>query len=148
MYTFLNTISEYKLLIVPCGAWLVAQGIKFFLVFLRDRKPDFSTLVSMGGMPSSHSATVCALATAIAISEGFTSPLFAIAFFFAIIVMHDAAGVRQTVSTQSTILNRMLDELFKGMPAFEQRVKEFIGHTRLQMFAGGLLGILLALWWM
>ncbi len=148
MNVFMDFFSTYRLLIVPAGAWLVAQGIKFVLALVRDKKPDFSILVRMGGMPSSHSATVCALATAIAIGEGFASPAFAISLFFALIVMHDAAGVRQTVSTQSTILNRMLDELFKDMPEFEKRLKEFIGHTRLQIFAGGLLGVLLAWWWM
>ena len=148
MYTFSESVFTYKLLLVPAGAWLVAQGIKFIMALIRDKKLDFSTMVRMGGMPSSHSATVCALATAIAIREGFTSPLFAISAFFAIIVMHDAAGVRQTVSTQSSILNKILDELFRGRPAFEQRLREFIGHTRLEIVAGGTLGILLAIWWM
>ncbi len=148
MRGFVELICDYRLLLIPAGAWLVAQGFKFILVLLRDKRLDFSAMVRMGGMPSSHSATVCALATAIGISEGFASPLFAVSFFLAIIVMHDAAGVRQTVGTQSSILNKMLDELFKGRPAFEQRLREFIGHTRLEIIAGGALGILLAWWWL
>jgi acid phosphatase family membrane protein YuiD len=103
----------------------------------------------MGGMPSSHAALVCALATTIAVVEGFGSPLFAIAAFFALIVMYDATGVRQTVGNQSVMLNRMLDELFKGKakvnPQFEQRLRELIGHTNFQVIAGAALGIIFAL---
>ena len=101
----------------------------------------------MGGMPSAHTALVCALATTVGITEGVNSIVFAVAVLFAAIVMHDAAGVRQTVGNQSNMLNRILDELFKGSPAFEQRLREFIGHTRLEIIAGAALGILLAWWW-
>ena len=101
----------------------------------------------MGGMPSSHTTLVCALATAVAIVCGVDSTIFAIAVFFAIIVMYDAAGVRHTVSTQSTMLNRILDELFKGKPAFEQRLRELIGHTKFEVIAGDALGILVAWLW-
>ena len=97
----------------------------------------------MGGMPSSHTALVCALATTVGIVNGMNSAVFAVATLFAAIVMYDAAGVRQTVSNQSTILNRMLDELFKGKPAFEQRLRELIGHTKFEVIAGAALGILL-----
>ena len=101
-------------------------------------------MVTMGGMPSAHTALVCSLATTVAIVSGVGSTVFAVATFFAAIVMYDAAGVRQTVSHQSTILNRMLDELFKGRPAFEQRLRELIGHTKFEVIAGAALGILLA----
>jgi len=108
-----------------------------------------SYLTTMGGMPSSHATLVCALATTLAIVEGLGSPLFAIAVFFAMIVMYDATGVRQTVSNQSVMLNRLLDELFKGKakvnPHFEQRLRELIGHTNFQVLAGALLGIVFAL---
>ena len=98
-------------------------------------------------MPSAHSATVCSLATAVGIIEGINSTIFAVSVFFAFLVMYDAAGVRKTVGTHSNIINRMLDELFKGHPEFELRFRELIGHTRLEIGAGALLGILLALWW-
>jgi len=101
----------------------------------------------MGGMPSAHSATVCSLATVIGIVEGFQTPLFAISVFFAFIVMHDAAGVRKTVSIHSGVLNDILDELLKNHPEFQQRFREFIGHTRLEIITGALLGICLAWWW-
>ena len=147
MNTILQFISDFKVLLIPFGAWFVAQAIKLLIALVRDRRLDFSYFISMGGMPSAHSALVCALATTIGLREGPQSPFFAISLFFAAIVMYDAAGVRKTVGTQSTMLNKILDELFKGRPVFEQRFKEFIGHSRLEIFVGAILGILLALWW-
>ena len=148
MNTILQTVSEYKILLIPCAAWFIAQAVKLLIALVRDRRLDVSYFWSMGGMPSAHSALVCSLATVIAIQEGFESPFFALAAFFAIVVMYDAAGVRKTVGTQSTMLNKILDELFKGRPIVEQRFKELIGHSRLEIFVGGLLGILLGVWWM
>ena len=147
MNAIIGSVISYKILIIPAGAWCIAQVLKLFIDFIRNRHLDFSNLITMGGMPSSHSATVTSLATAIGMKEGFASTLFALSVFFAIIVMYDAAGVRQTVGHQSNVLNKILDELFKGKPAFEQRFKELIGHSRPQVLAGALLGILLAWWW-
>jgi acid phosphatase family membrane protein YuiD len=73
--------------------------------------------------------------------------VFAVSLFFAFIVMYDAAGVRRAVSNQARILNRMLDELFSRSPSFDRRLREFIGHTPVEVFAGAFLGILLAWWW-
>ena len=95
-------------------------------------------------MPSAHATLVCALATTIALVDGIGTSLFAIAALFALLVMYDAAGVRQTVSTQSTMLNRILEELFKGNPAFQQRLRELIGHTKFEVAAGASLGIVFA----
>lgn len=111
----------------------------------KGRHLKLSSFTTMGGMPSSHTALVCALATTVALVHGIGSTLFAIAAFFALIVMYDAAGVRQTVSNQSTILNRMLEELFKGQPAFQQRLRELIGHTKFEIAAGAGLGISIGL---
>jgi len=142
---FWESILSNKVLLVPLAAWGTAQVLKVLISSIRDRRLNFSHLITMGGMPSSHTTLVCALATSVAIVQGVDSAFFAISAFLAIIVMYDAAGVRQTVSIQSTILNRMLDELFKGKPAFEQRVRELIGHTKWEVIAGAALGILFAL---
>ena len=147
MYSFADSIIHNKVLIAPIIAWFVAQLLKMLISLVRDRRLDLSYLVSMGGMPSAHSALVCALATSVALVNGVQSSAFAITVFFAIIVMYDAAGVRQTVSHQSNMLNRILDELLKGKPAFEQRLREFIGHTHFEIMAGAALGILLGWLW-
>ena len=141
----LNSLLDNKVLLVPLVAWLTAQALKVIVALIRDRRLDFSYIISMGGMPSSHTTLVCALTTTIAVLYGLSSPLFAIAAIFAVIVMYDAAGVRKEVSNQSTLLNRMLDELFKGQPEFEERLKELIGHTKLEVLAGALLGIVFGL---
>ena len=133
-----------KALWVPAAAWCLAQILKLIIESAKAGRLNFSYLITMGGMPSSHTALVCALATTIAVVYGVGSALFAISAFFAIIVMYDAAGVRQTVSTQSTMLNRIVDELFKGNPQFQQRMRELIGHTKFEVAAGAILGIVFA----
>jgi acid phosphatase family membrane protein YuiD len=145
----LEALLTNKIIWVPATAWVLAQVLKVVVASIRQKRFMLSYLTTMGGMPSSHAALVCALATTIAVVEGFGSPLFAIAAFFALIVMYDATGVRQTVGNQSVMLNRMLDELFKGKakvnPQFEQRLRELIGHTNFQVIAGAALGIIFAL---
>jgi acid phosphatase family membrane protein YuiD len=140
----LEAVLTNKALWVPAAAWCIAQILKVIVESIKVRRLSFSYLITMGGMPSSHAALVCALATTVAIVYGVGSGIFAIAAFFAIVVMYDAAGVRQTVSTQSTMLNRIVEELFKGNPEFQQRLKELIGHTKFEVAAGAVLGIVFA----
>jgi len=101
-------------------------------------------------MPSSHTALVCALATAVVMIQGFGSVAFAIATILAMVVMYDAAGVRQTVGRQSKILNRIVKELREKRPRdeVERDLREFIGHTQFQVIAGAVLGILIAWVWL
>lgn len=141
----MEAVLSNKVLLVPIAAWCLAQVLKVAIVSARERRLNLSYLMTMGGMPSSHTALVCALATTVALVHGVGSALFAISAFFALVVMYDAAGVRQTVSTQSTVLNRILEELFKGNPAFQQRLRELIGHTKFEVAAGALLGVVVAL---
>jgi acid phosphatase family membrane protein YuiD len=145
----LESLLTNKIIWVPATAWVLAQVLKVVVASIRQKRFMLSYLTTMGGMPSSHAALVCALATTVAVIEGFGSPLFAVTAFFALIVMYDATGVRQTVGNQSVMLNRMLDELFKGKakvnPQFEQRLRELIGHTNFQVIAGAALGIVCAL---
>jgi acid phosphatase family membrane protein YuiD len=140
----LEAVLTNKALWIPIVAWVVAQILKVVIESIKARRLRFTYMLTMGGMPSSHTALVCALATTIAIVYGLGSAVFAIAAFFAIIVMYDAAGVRQTVSTQSTMLNRIVEELFKGNPEWQQRLKELIGHTKFEVAAGAILGIVFA----
>lgn len=134
-----------RILLVALGAWLLAQTLKVLIYLWRDRRINLRHLLSAGGMPSAHSALVTALATGVGLSEGLRSPLFAIALVFAAIVMYDAAGVRQAVSAQARILNRMLDEIFVEQRFNEKRLRELIGHTPVEVVVGATLGLLVAL---
>lgn len=137
--------AAYKAIWVPLVAWFVAQVLKVIIHFARRKSFDLSLFWSPGGMPSAHSALMTALATTIGLLYGFDSPLFAISLAVAFIVMYDAAGVRRTVGYHSTMLNKMLDELFRGDKEFSQRLAEIIGHTKWEVFAGAMLGIVLGM---
>lgn len=126
-------------------AWLAAQLIKTLLSLRKTRKLNLSYIVASGGMPSSHSALVTALATAAARISGLGSPNFALAAVFAGVVMYDAAGVRLAVSRQARVLNLMIDDFFHERGLTEHRMRELIGHTPIQVFAGALLGLVLGL---
>jgi acid phosphatase family membrane protein YuiD len=123
-------------------AWFLAQLIKIIICFIKERRLNFRLLVASGGMPSSHTSSVCALTTSIAYVHSFDSPLFAISAVFALIVMYDASGVRRAAGEQAKILNRIMDDL-KNKREFDPFVplKELVGHTPIQVFAGAFLGI-------
>lgn len=123
------------------AGWLIAQLIKTVITLRKERKFNLGHLVASGGMPSSHSALVTGLATAVARVNGLNSSLFALAAVFAGVVMYDAAGVRLAASRQARILNKMLDDLFHERGLREERLRELIGHTPIQVFAGALIGI-------
>ncbi len=135
---------------VSIGAWAAAQLLKVFFGLAREKRLDLRYFVAGGGMPSAHSATVSALATAAAMIQGLSSVAFAITAILAIVVMYDAAGVRQAVSQQSVILNRIVRELVEKRPRgeVERDLREFIGHTPFQVIAGAALGILIAWLWL
>ncbi|HTI14261.1 MAG TPA: divergent PAP2 family protein [Dictyobacter sp.] len=140
-----NSLLDNRVLLASFLAWAVAQVLKTILELIKQRKLVISRLVSSGGMPSSHSALVTGLATAAGREVGVSSPIFAVAVVLASIVMYDAAGVRRAVSIQARILNQMIDEAFQGSPMAEKRLRELIGHTPIQVFAGAILGICIAL---
>ncbi len=143
----MSELIHNEALIIPFCAWAVAQVMKVFVCLAREGHLELHYIISSGGMPSSHTALVCALATAVAMLEGVSSPFFAISVVLATIVMYDAAGVRQVVKNQSIVLNHMLEELFKGRPISDQRLRELIGHTFLEVVAGATLGIFIAWLW-
>jgi hypothetical protein len=134
-------ILDNHVLLVSLLASVLAQIIKVFVDLIRDGKINFRTLVETGGMPSAHSALVTALAAGVGQTAGWESGEFAIAFVFAVIVMYDAAGVRQAAGKQARILNQIVDELFREHPTFnENRLKELLGHTPVQVIVGSALG--------
>ena len=133
-------------LICAALSWLLAQIIKTILHLIVTRKFDAERLIGTGGMPSSHSATVSSLATAIAVNYGSDSVYFAIALILAIVVMYDALGVRRETGKQAVVINEMIEmfnDMGKPMSA-EEKLKIFVGHTPMQVFAGCILGMLIA----
>ena len=132
------------LLINALTAWITAQILKVMIYALMNRKLDIRRLFGDGGMPSGHSATVTALAVTAGTEFGLDSAAFAIAAILAIIVMHDAMGVRLEAGKHAKALNELL-ELASSDLAGEIKLKEFLGHTPLQVGFGCLLGLVIAL---
>ena len=146
MSFFLELISN-KMLVAAVVGWTVAQVSKTILVLLLDRELRWERLVGSGGMPSSHSATVCALASSAAMVHGAGSGEFAIAAIFAFIVMYDACNVRLETGKQAVAINE-LQELLRKMGenlTAEEKLKELVGHTLPQVLVGALLGILIGI---
>ncbi len=138
----IGDIFNNRVLLVALIACLIAQVLKLAIEIIKNRKLNVQVLVTTGGMPSAHSALVTALAAGVGQSLGWQTPEFAVAMVFAIIVMYDAAGVRQAAGKQARILNQMIDELFQEHHEFhEDRLKELLGHTPFQVIAGSALGI-------
>ncbi len=145
MQSPLNDLLGNRVLWAAVAGWLVAQGIKVLLALYLTRKFEPSYLFASGGMPSSHSALVMGLATAVARMDGLGSIYFALAAVFAGVVMYDAAGVRRAVSKQAKILNLMMEDFFHERGLDVHRLGELIGHTPVEVFVGAALGIVLGL---
>ena len=135
-----------RVLLLSAIAWAVAQVLKVIVVLVVKKKLDIHYILSGGGMPSSHSATVCACATSTGILVGLQSPAFGIATIMAFIVMYDAANVRKETGELAKILNYRMEHWTEMKPElFGKELKELIGHTPIQVFAGAILGILIGL---
>ena len=143
---FLQDVFQNKIFVSAALGWLVAQVLKTIIYLIINKRFVAERMVGGGGMPSSHSATVCALATAAGMRYGGGSFEFAVAAMFAIVVMYDAMGVRRETGIQAKVLNEMMELLTnmgKEMSA-EDKLKELVGHTPLQALMGVILGILIA----
>ena len=138
-----------QILIISICSWAIAQIIKVIIVLIQERRIAWNFILGSGGMPSSHTATVASLATSVGLTAGLGSIYFSIAAVLAIIVIYDATGVRQSVGQHSVVLNRIVREFkFKTpRPEMEKALREFIGHTPLQVLMGALLGIAVAWTW-
>lgn len=138
-------LSRNSIFWAALTAWFAAQSIKVAFGVVKERKLDLHWFVDTGGLPSSHTAAVCALSAAVGLNHGFDSALFAIAVTFTIIVMCDAQGVRMATGRQSEILNKMLEDDYWKSKMDEAKLKELTGHTPVEVFAGMFLGIVVAL---
>lgn len=130
------------ILIMSVAAWALAQVLKLLVSMAVYRKFDIKYLTTGGGMPSSHSALVCACATGTGFAAGVNSAVFAATVVVAFIVMYDAANVRKETGEQAKILNYIMQNWKEVKPdLFAEELKELIGHTPLQVAMGAILGI-------
>ncbi len=143
---FFAAIGNNKVLWISALSWFIAQVIKVIHTLIVDRRFNAWRFVGSGGMPSSHSSFVMGLSTSVGLIHGWNSTLFAIAIVTSLIVMYDAAGVRRAVGRQAIIINQMIEDIHKKKEKklTEKRLKELVGHTPVEVFAGALLGILVA----
>ena len=147
MIQFLIDLVKNEVLMSAALSWALAQIIKTIIHLITTKKFVPERLIGSGGMPSCHSAAVCALVTSLVINEGVGSYLVAIAGLLAIVVMYDATGVRRETGNQAKGLNEFID-LFKkngSEISNDDRLKEFVGHSPLQVLCGAILGICFAL---
>jgi len=125
-------------------AWAIAQGSKAPIEYLRTRNWDWSLYLRAGGMPSSHTALVVAVAHGIGLTEGFTSAAFALAFVVAMIVVYDATGVRRQAGLHAEVINALVRDLVAGHPLKQEKLIELLGHSPLEALIGGILGLCVA----
>ncbi|MBI4395152.1 MAG: divergent PAP2 family protein [Candidatus Omnitrophica bacterium] len=122
-------------------AWICAQSIKVIRNVVHRRRFNARWIIDTGGMPSSHSSGTAAVATVVGLYAGFNTVLFLFALVFALLTMFDAASVRRSVGRQAVIMNRMIDEIYAEGKFSEQYLREFLGHTPVEVIVGALLGI-------
>ena len=138
-------IFENKVLMIPLMVLLITQVFKTIYFSIKNRKIDLFTLITTGGLPSSHSALVSSLSTVVAKVNGITSTEFAITVILAMIVMYDASGIRKAAGEHAKILNEMLEEKEYYNSKEYKKLKELLGHTKLEVFVGFLTGIILTI---
>jgi len=133
-------VNAWKYMLPPLLAWGIAQALKVILVSARQRRHNLRVLAETGGMPSSHSALVTGLTFGIGRLNGFNSAPFAIALIFSFVVMYDAAGVRRAAGRQAAVLNRLVEDLVAMRGIREDRLRELLGHTPVEVLVGAVLG--------
>lgn len=136
---------ENQILSITLIAWAFTQTIKVTLGVIREKKFNFSWFIGTGGMPSSHAAGATAMAVSSGLELGFSSPIFALAFVFAMVTMFDAQGVRRAAGEQAKILNKVIDDIYWQGKVGRGQLKELLGHTPFQVLIGSIIGALIAL---
>ncbi len=142
---FFLELSQNQVFITVLVSWFIAQTAKVFLGIITERRFNFKWFVDTGGMPSSHAATVAALACAVGLEYGVRSALFAVTLVFAWIVLMDAQGFRRSTGKQAEILNMILDDIYWNKKIGEEKLKELLGHTPIEVFVGTAIGILVGI---
>lgn len=137
-------LYDNKVFLTAFVSWFIAQALKVLLTLIIEKRLNLYRMVGSGGMPSSHSSTVMGLSTAVGLIQGWDSVMYGISLIFSVIVMYDASGVRRSVGKQAIILNTILEDLYQHKPIGNVRLKELVGHTPVEVFAGAVLGIVVA----
>jgi len=130
-----------RFLIAPLVAWTIAQTAKVIIYSIREHRLNLRVLAVTGGMPSSHSAIVMGMTTAVGKYAGINSAAFAIALIFSFVVMYDAAGLRRAAGRQAAILNRLVEDLVNMRGVQEAKLRELLGHTPVEVLVGAVLGV-------
>ena len=130
-----------RFLLAPLVAWTIAQTAKVIIYSIREHRLNLRVLAVTGGMPSSHSAIVMGMTTAVGKYAGINSAAFAIALIFSFVVMYDAAGLRRAAGRQAAILNRLVEDLVNMRGVQEAKLRELLGHTPVEVLVGAVLGI-------
>ena len=138
-----SQLFKNRILITTLIAWVLAQVIKVTIGVIRNRRFDFRWLLGTGGMPSSHATAAAALASSVGLETGWSSVYFALATTFAIVVMFDAQGVRRATGKQAQILNKITEDIYWKGKIQEDRLRELIGHTPVEVLIGMVLGIVI-----
>ena len=140
----LNT--GYEAIISGLLGVFIAQALKVVTNYAKTKQIDYSLLTNTGGMPSSHSAGVCAMTTSVGLIEGIDSVVFAVSCGYALVVMHDAAGLRKNAGEIARIVNQMIKDFYKSdIKTKSAQLKELLGHTPNEVIAGFILGCAIAL---
>lgn len=140
----MNGLQEFinnQYIIVPMFIWIGIQSFKVLCDLVKEKKFNFKRILGAGGMPSSHSAVVCAVATLIGRNEGVDSAIFGLAVVMALIVMYDAAGVRRAAGKQAKLLNKIVNTPGLAIETVQEKLVEVLGHTPIEVFVGAVLGI-------
>lgn len=146
MNNTLSVLLANRPLMSALSAWLVAQVLKTVVFAIMERRVNWRKLVETGGLPSAHSALVVGLTTGIGLTDGWHTTSFAIALVFSLIVMYDAIGIRQEAGKHADLLNQLLlIAVIRDSYQQREKLKELLGHTPIEVMAGALLGVMMAL---
>jgi uncharacterized protein len=137
-------VLHNRVFVTTFMGWFIAQTVKVVIGVFREKRFNFKWFVGTGGMPSSHAAGVTALATSVGLEKGVGSVIFAITAMFAMVVISDAQGVRRATGKQAEALNKILDDIYWKKPVLEDRLKELIGHTPIEVITGLIIGLAVA----
>lgn len=142
---FLQQFFSNKVVGVGVVAWATAQLIKIIIDCITNKKIDLALIMSSGGMPSSHSSFVTSITMYVGFTQGFDTVIFALCFAFSMVVMYDAAGVRRAAGKQAKILNLIIENAENIGVKMDEKLKELLGHSPIEVFAGAVLGIVIAI---